>query len=289
MDRRAVERALARIEENLTDGGALSNAALARAAGYSEFHFIRMFREAVRMTPADYVRKRRISEIVRAAAKGASFSDAAFAWGFNSQENFTRAFRREHGVAPTAFRSAGCSLRLFSPFSFARTDPSPSVSLAWVPETALTVYPFGTDFPPRSWNRYNTERLSARLSGGAVTEDYGVMIRNPAGGLDYFIGIRSGEAAGDVSGTVRLTLAEGMYAVFRTQPAGQHDFAETVQRTWDWIYDVWMQENDFRRGVGYECERYTESSRTFSEEILVPVVPERSGQNEPADAKGGLT
>ena len=73
MDRCAVERALKWIEENLTDDEALSNAALARAAGYSEFHFIRMFREAVRLTPADYVRKRRISEIVRAAACGIPF------------------------------------------------------------------------------------------------------------------------------------------------------------------------------------------------------------------------
>ena len=287
MDRCAVERALKQIEENLTDDEALSNAALARAAGYSEFHFIRMFREAVRLTPADYVRKRRISEIVRAAACGIPFSDAALARGFNSPENFTRAFRKEHGVLPTATRAAGCSLRLFSPFSFDRADPSPAVSLAWLPELSLTVYPFGTDFPPKSWNRYNTERRSARLSGGAVTEDYGVMIRNPAGGLDYFIGIRTEEAAGDVSGTVRLTLKEGMYAVFQTQPAGQHDFVETVQRTWDWIYDVWMPENGFRRGRGYECERYTESSRTFREEILVPIVPERSGQNEPANARGG--
>ena len=101
------------------------------------------------------------------------------------------------------------------------------------------------------------------------------------------LGIRSEMAAGDVSGTVRLTLKEGMYAVFQTQPSGQHDFVETVQRTWDWIYDVWMPENGFRRGRGYECERYTESSRTFREEILVPIVPERSGQNEPADAGGG--
>ena len=279
MDRQAIERALARIEENLPCDEALTNRELARAAGYSEFHFLRLFREATRLTPADYVRKRRITEIVRhTSGTDRSFSDAAFAWGFNSAENFTRAFRREHGVLPTAFRSADCSLRLFEPFSFDRADPAPSVSIAHMNPLSLTVYPFGTQFPPRSWNRYNTEGRSAGLSGGRITEDYGVMIRNSAGGLDYFIGIRTSEAVGDTTGTVRLDLPEEICAVFGTQPAGPHDFVETIQRTWDWIYDVWMPKNGFRRGAGYEFERYTESSRTYSEEICVPIVPDGSGR-----------
>lgn len=45
--------------------GVLDNKTLAGIAGYSEYHFLRIFRKHVKLTPADYIRKRRISEIIR--------------------------------------------------------------------------------------------------------------------------------------------------------------------------------------------------------------------------------
>ena len=52
-----IARVLAYIEANLT--AELPLAALARVAGYSEYHFLRVFKEVCRLTPADYIRKRR--------------------------------------------------------------------------------------------------------------------------------------------------------------------------------------------------------------------------------------
>ena len=96
--RAAIQKAIDYIEEHLKDE--LDNASLARIAGYSEFHFLRLFKENVRLTPADYIRKRRISEIVRQISTGkSSIADAAFEYGFHSKENFVRAFKREHHIA----------------------------------------------------------------------------------------------------------------------------------------------------------------------------------------------
>ena len=109
-----IARVLAYIEANLT--AELPLAALARVAGYSEYHFLRVFKEVCRLTPADYIRKRRLSEIAREAAdSGRPISSIAFAYGFNSKENFTRAFKTEHCVSPTAYRTAGNSLKLYPP------------------------------------------------------------------------------------------------------------------------------------------------------------------------------
>ncbi len=275
MDREALAKALRYIEENLGSDERLTNGVLARIAGYSEFHFLRLFREAVGLTPSDYVRKRRITEIVRRSMREKRpFSDAAFSFGFNSKENFTRAFQREHGILPTEFRKADCSLRLFEPFSFDRAEPRPHIAVAHLAPFSLTVYPMGTDFPPRSWNLYNVEKRSAVLSGGRDVDDYGIMIRNGEGKITYYIGIRSDFAVGDTAGTVQIKIRKGVYAVFTTQPTGQHDFVETIQRTWDWIYDCWMPGNGFRRGAGYEFERYRESSRTYSETLFVPIEEE---------------
>ena len=83
MERERIEWVVGYIEAHLCEE--LDVKTLARLSGYSEFHFIRMFRRHVGLTPADYVRQRRLSEVVRrAGARGHPLSDAAFAFGFNS-------------------------------------------------------------------------------------------------------------------------------------------------------------------------------------------------------------
>ena len=65
-----------------------------------------------------------------------------------------------------------------------------------------------------------------------------------------------------------------LYAVFDTAASEQHDFVRVIQTTWDWIYGVWMPENGWRRGPGYEFETYTEADRKYTERIFVPIVRE---------------
>ncbi len=57
-----IQRVLEYIEEHLTDDSLLDNATLASIAGYSKFHFLRYFHDVTNLTPADYVRKRRIMD-----------------------------------------------------------------------------------------------------------------------------------------------------------------------------------------------------------------------------------
>ena len=276
MDREHIEAIVSYIEEHLADDTALDVASLAGVAGYSEYHFLRAFRDAVGLTPADYVRKRRISEIVRRIGDGRSMSDVAFAWGFNSRENFTRAFRKEHGILPSAFRETSCSLRLYPAFVFEPEEPAPAVSICRLEGFAVAAYPFGTDFAPTAWNRYNAEGRSAKLSGGTVEEDFGVMIRRGDGRLAYNIGIRADRAKGDIRGTVRLEIRAGLYAAFDTEASEQHDFVRVIQTTWNWIYNVWMPENGWQRSPGYEFETYVESSRKYTERIFVPITREEN-------------
>lgn len=275
MEQERIALVIAYMEAHLTE--ALTNAELAAVAGYSEFHFLRLFRRFVRLTPADYIRKRRISEIVRHIGGRKPISDLAFAYGFNSKKNFTRAFRREHGILPTAFRTADCSLRLHEPFSFTADFRLPRVSVAYMTPFSVIAYPCDESLPARFWNRYNSGGYSARLSGGAIVPDWGVMQRID-GKLRYWIGVREEHAHGDRAGTEILRIEGGLYAVFDTAPATQHDFVAAIHRTWDWIYDEWMPRSGYHRGPGFEMECYTETDRTYTERIFVPL--ERNDDND---------
>jgi len=266
-----IEYALDYIEANLK--AELDLAGIAKTAGYSEYHFLRIFKQVTGLTPADYIRKRRISEIVREVdTTGRPISDIAFEYGFNSKENFTRAFKTEHNILPTEYKGAKNSLKLFSRF---RLDIPP---FEVVPEIMsvdgfrLTVFANCEDYIPKFWNWYNCKKLSAKLSGGQTVPDYGVCYwNNVTNRLDYFIGIKTDDAKGDTAGTVQLQIPGGLYAVFTTPPSSHFDFVNTVHRTWQYIKETWLPQSGYYVNGDYEFETYVEASRMYSQKIYIPV------------------
>ena len=56
--KQSIQTAIDFMEDNLKNN--LNNVQIAESAGYSEYHFLRVFRDCVGLTPADYIRKRRI-------------------------------------------------------------------------------------------------------------------------------------------------------------------------------------------------------------------------------------
>ncbi|MCL2433332.1 MAG: AraC family transcriptional regulator, partial [Clostridia bacterium] len=264
-----INKALDYIEENLRHE--LSVEGLARIAGYSEFHFLRLFKKVMRLTPGDYIRKRRLTEIANEIAQGRrGLADIAFENGFNSKENFTRAFRAEHGVLPTEYKTAANSLKLY----YRPRLPAAGIDIA--PEFVrmepfdLTVF-FNDGMAPTSfWNHYNCKKLSVRLSGGAICADYGVCNWNcQTNRLDYYCGIKTQDAHGDTTDTQQLTIPGGLYAVFTTPPTTHADFVNTIHETWAYL-NKWLGSNGYTKRQGFEFETYIEASRTFSEDIYIP-------------------
>lgn len=98
-----LERAQGLILERLFEPLSLRD--LARAAGLSPYHFSRQFTARFGQSVMAHIRMRRIAA---AAARLSSPSpprvvDLAFECGFDSQEGFTRAFKRAFGVSPARF------------------------------------------------------------------------------------------------------------------------------------------------------------------------------------------
>ncbi len=275
-----IQHALDWIENNLQYD--IHPSDMARVAGYSEYHFLRLFKESVGLTPADYIRKRRITEIVRRMATEARpISDIAFEYGFNSKENFIRAFKREHAILPTEYRNALNSLKLYDRVVLTPSPLQIEAEIIEMPDLRLVVYPCDEPTPPQFWNKYNTGGWSERLSGGRMTKDFGVSAWNrTAHRLDYYIGIPEEEAHGDRTETVTLHIRGGTYAVFDTPPVTQFEFVSMIHRTWDYIGNTWLKENGYCRTGEYELECYTEKSRLFSERILIPIVKERTNKHE---------
>ena len=91
------------IEARLT--AELTLAQIARTAGYSSYHFSRMFRALMGETVTCYIRRRRLTEAARRLIhRDDRLIDLAVTYGFESQAAFSRAFKRQFGYAPGAVR-----------------------------------------------------------------------------------------------------------------------------------------------------------------------------------------
>jgi AraC family transcriptional regulator len=84
----------------------LSVDALSRVANFSRFHFHRQFSEYTGITVTRLVQLLRLrrASMQLVFNQRAKITDIAFQAGFANAESFSRAFRREHGQTPTAFR-----------------------------------------------------------------------------------------------------------------------------------------------------------------------------------------
>ncbi len=98
----AIRRAIAYIEDN--PDRAISLGELAAAAGLSRFHFSRLFKHHLGLSPARYVERTRIEQakalIINAEM---SLAGVAQAVGFADQSHFSRRFRLHEGRTPAAF------------------------------------------------------------------------------------------------------------------------------------------------------------------------------------------
>ena len=93
------------IEDHLQDN--LSTDQLAEIAGFSKFHFTRLFKEFTGVSTHEYLTKKRIEAAENLLSKPEySITEVAMQSGFNSLSTFTRVFKAEKGMTPTAYRES---------------------------------------------------------------------------------------------------------------------------------------------------------------------------------------
>ncbi len=103
--RDAVFTALDHLERNASEECSLSG--LAAVVGLSPYHFLRLFKREIGVTPYRFLMQVRIRNAVE-LLRGTRLpvTEIAFSVGFGDLSNFTNFFRREIGCSPSQFRNA---------------------------------------------------------------------------------------------------------------------------------------------------------------------------------------
>ena len=98
-----INRAIDHVTRNLAEPLQLED--VARVACFSPFHFHRIFRALVGETLHAFVKRVRIERALHLMAhrRDASLTEIALGCGFSSSSDFSRSFRAQFGVPPSAF------------------------------------------------------------------------------------------------------------------------------------------------------------------------------------------
>ena len=102
---RSIQRTVAYIEAHL--GDALTLDRLSAEAGFSKYHFLRVFKRETGTGLWDHIQGRRLSEAARLLrTTEIPILDVALRFRFESQEAFTRAFKKKYSLPPGKYRRA---------------------------------------------------------------------------------------------------------------------------------------------------------------------------------------
>lgn len=113
--RDAIDAVASACLDRLDDPG-LDFASLAAEAGYSPFHFHRVFAAMTGETPATFIRRLRLE---RAAATlnqtKLPIGEIAMEAGYGTPDAFARAFKQSFGLLPSEFRGRAYDSKIHSP------------------------------------------------------------------------------------------------------------------------------------------------------------------------------
>ncbi len=109
-----IQRAICYMEAHIYEN--INYADVAKSIRMSGYNFHRTFSFVTGMTANEYIRKRRLTLAARELqTTNISVIDAAYKYGYESPESFSKAFSRFHGSTPKQAKQKGARLHLFNP------------------------------------------------------------------------------------------------------------------------------------------------------------------------------
>ena len=205
----------------------LTLARVAARAGLSPYHFSRLFTARMGRSVMAHVRGRRLVRAARRLCNDPELRlvDLALDCGFESQEAFTRAFKRVFGVSPGRFRSGFAVEPIEGQYPM-NAPTVPAVPVVRLPELA-TLPAFRVAGPARRFDeatKSEIPQLWSALIGAlpfagqvASWATYGVVSSVDAGdgGFQYMAGVGVQADCVPPPGFSVLEIPAATYAVFR--------------------------------------------------------------------------
>ena len=271
---KAINHAISYMEDHLTDEAALAD--VANSVHLSAFHFQRAFTMLTGMSPAEYMRCRRLSQAGAELANGSGkVIDVALKYGYDSPESFAKAFTRYHGFSPKMARK-GSPLKYMNRYTVRITIEGGHVMEYRIEKwEAMDLLVHAGDFHaetgeteiPAFWDAYYANEAYRRIPAYL-----GVCEQKKTGGnvFRYGIGCKASDVDSVPEGFEIIHLPAYTWAVFTCVGPSP----KAIQETWDRIYREWLPGADCELIPDYDIENYLPgepSSPDYVSEICIPI------------------
>ena len=271
---RTINNAIEYMENHLTDEITLAD--IARNVHLSAFHFQRAFSLLTEMSPAEYLRKRRLSQAGADLTGGeAKVIDVAMKYGYDSPESFTKAFTRFHGVSPMQVRK-GSPVQFMNRFTVRISIDGGCIMEYRIEKwEAMDLLVHAKEFHaetseteiPGFWDEYYANEEYRKIPGylGVCAQE-----KTDSDEFRYGIGCRASDVEGVPEGFEIIHLPEYTWAVFKCVGP----MPRAIQDMWGQIYREWLPVSDYELIPDYDIENYLPgdpASPEYVSEICIPV------------------
>jgi len=266
------------IEEHLTDG--IDYEQLGRIACCSAYHFQRMFAYMAGVTLSEYIRRRKMSlAAVDLQGGDAKIIDVAEKYGYHSPTAFNRAFQSVHGIAPSAVRKEGISVKTFPPVSF-KISVKGAVEMDYRIETKDAFRIIGVSEPlfkeieknftivPNMWGKASGDGTIQKLAGMMDSQPMGLLGVSACGDEEewkYFIAVASSQTNDAFE---EYIVPASTWAIFPGSGTNQ-----SVQELEQRIVTEWLPTSGYEYANAPDIEVYLNPDpQNARYEVWIPVV-----------------
>ena len=276
-----VRKGIDYIEANLDFDFTLSQ--VAKAAGISQWHFQRIFRALTNETLKTYIRSRRLAcSLGRLLDTNSRIIDIALSAGFESQESFTRAFKKTYAMTPNEYRKIGSKNLFLKKLQFdSEYLQHINQKISLEPEivkqhkmllVGLRTCFYGIDSEknniakklPPLWDNFLRRRgeIENRVAGVS----YGVVRETDENTdlLEYYAAAEVSKPGTLPKNMVSLEIPASTYAKFTHQGK-----VNEINNTVNYIYSSWLLQSGMRHTYGADLEFYGAAYHPVSDQSIM--------------------
>ncbi len=267
-----IQKAINYIEENLEED--IDYEKVAKEIGMSSFYFHRIFSAIVGISPAGYIRNRRLTCAAESLSRNdISILKMAIKYGFESNESFSRAFVKFHGITPKQAKKKGTQLKVFSKIKLSLTIEGGSIMNyriekreAFKIEAIVRKFNLQTSKQeiPKFWDEIKESKKLDEISKDASKCVMGICLgESQAQNFNYGIGAELEKDEEKMRETEIIEVPESLWVVFQCE--GQK--AEDINELWQKIYKEYFVTSEYKQSMDIDFELY-DSKDT---EIWIPI------------------
>ena len=253
---------------------------LGRIACCSSYHFQRMFTDMAGIPLSEYIRRRKMSlAAVDLQGKNMKIIDVAGKYGYQSPTAFNRAFQSVHGIAPSAVKNEGVSIKSFPPILFKITVKG-AEEMNYRIETKDAFRIAGVSVPlhkdieknftviPAKWQEVSANGTLQKLLPMMDTQPMGVLgvsICNDKEPWKYYIAVSTSQENNEFE---EYIVPAATWAIFSGTGTNQ-SIQELEQR----IVTEWLPTSGYEYGNAPDVEVYLNPDPQNAQyEVWIPVV-----------------